>query len=128
MRLAIENGYPQRTIMEQSYRTFKAIKDREQTVVGVNRFLTKEDEAREIDIHFHSPELEEQQLKSLEKLKAERPNKEVIISLMKLKDRIRRGGNLFPYVYDCVKCYATIGEICAVMREEFGEYQQRITL
>jgi len=128
MRLAIEDGYPQRTIMEQSYRTFKAIKDREQTVVGVNRFLTKQDEELEIDIHFHSPELEEVQLRSLEKLKQERPNKEVIISLMKLKDRIRRGGNLFSYVYDCVKCYATIGEICSVMREEFGEYQQRITL
>jgi len=128
MRQAIEDGYPQRQIMEESYKTFLTAKTGGKTIVGVNRFLTKEDSEKEVELHFHSPELESLQIERLEELKRTRDTKCVIISLQKLKDRIRRGGELFPYVYECVKCYCTIGEICAVMREEFGEYQQRIAL
>jgi methylmalonyl-CoA mutase N-terminal domain/subunit len=124
MRQAVEDGYPQRCIMEEAYRHYLKIKRGEQAVVGVNKFLTKEDRNKDIELHFHSPELEDYQIRQLERLKRQRTTKEVLVALRKLKDRARRGGNLFSYVYDCVKSSCTIGEVCGTLREEFGEFHQ----
>jgi methylmalonyl-CoA mutase N-terminal domain/subunit len=66
---------------------------------------------------------ERRQVESLESVKADRDDEAVEAALAALRDTARGDGNLLPPIVDAVKAYATVGEICNVMREEFGEYQ-----
>ena len=74
------------------------------------------------------PAVREAQVKRLKKLKSERDNEKVNKSLSDLKQVAQGDNNLMPYILDAVKAYASLGEICNVLREVFGEYQQVSTL
>ena len=74
------------------------------------------------------PDLARKQQVKLEQLKKERNYRKVRVSLEAVRKAAEEGDNLMPFFVEAVKTYATLGEICGVLREVFGEYQQIRTI
>lgn len=123
---AIEKGYIQKEIQNSAYTYQMEIESLDNIVVGVNKFQTEETEKKEL--LRVDPEVEKNQKDKLEKLKNERNNKKVKETLDRLREKASTDENLMPYILDAVKEYATLGEICNVLRDIFGEYQQTVIL
>ncbi|MGE5633405.1 MAG: methylmalonyl-CoA mutase [Caulobacteraceae bacterium] len=123
---AIERGYIQQEIQDSAYNCQKEIEAGERIVVGMNKFQIKE--AAPKGLLRVDPVVGELQKKKLETLRNERDNKKVDDTLAALKNAAKGDDNLMPFILDAVKAYATLGEICGVLREAFGEYQQSIIL
>jgi len=121
MVAAIERGYPQREISEASYRYQVAVDKKEKIIVGVNDFVTKE---KPLDTLQIDESVAERQGQRLRKLRAERSSDEVARRLAALRKAAQGTDNLMPYIFDAVKSYATLGEICDAMREVFGTYEE----
>ncbi|MFV1951778.1 MAG: methylmalonyl-CoA mutase [Nitrospinota bacterium] len=121
MLRAIEKGFIRREIEESSYRHHKSIENKERIVVGVNEFVNKKDAA--IERFSLNPDIEERQMRNLERLRRDRDISKVNTALNKVKDAARKGDNIMPPVIEAVKVYATIGEISDAMREVFGEFR-----
>jgi methylmalonyl-CoA mutase N-terminal domain/subunit len=118
---AIESGWAQQQIADASFKYQREVDAGERVVVGVNQF--QEDEPRHIDIHRHLEEVAAEQAAALNALRAERDGSRVARALDDLRNAASGGVNLMPVLVDTVKTYATIGEICGVLREVFGEYK-----
>ncbi|MGD8226215.1 MAG: methylmalonyl-CoA mutase family protein [Desulfobacteraceae bacterium] len=123
---AIEKGYIQREIQESAYQYQREIEKEERVVVGVNRF--KAEEEKPTNLLRVDPAVRISQIEKLKKLKSERDEESVKKSLAQLKQVAEGSENLMPPIFDAVKAYATLGEICDVMREVYGEYQQVTTV
>lgn len=124
MVAAIEKGYVQREISRKAYSFQKAVEKGEVIIVGVNMF--REEERVRVPVHRVDPSVEEKALKNLEKLRKERDNERVREALERLRRKAEEGReNLMPAIIDAVKVYATIGEVCGVLREVYGEYEHR---
>jgi methylmalonyl-CoA mutase N-terminal domain/subunit len=117
----IEEGYFQREIAEAAYRYQKEIESKDRIVVGINDFVIP-DEQVEIQILKLDPEVEKEQVQVVKKVRTERDNDKVNRSLENLKKVVQGTDNTMPAILECVRCYATEGEIVDVMREVFGEY------
>jgi len=118
---AIEQGYIQREIQESAYRWQSAVDRGEKIVVGVNDFQVEED--LDLDILRVDPAVGERQATRLSALKARRDGEAVSAALSRLEVGARGEDNLVPLILDAVERYATLGEICDVLRGVFGEYQ-----
>jgi methylmalonyl-CoA mutase N-terminal domain/subunit len=123
---AIEKGYIQREIQDSAYQYQREIEKEERVVVGVNRFQAAEE--KPTNLLRVDPAVRVSQIEKLEKLKSERDEKPVKENLAQLKRAAEGSENLMPPILDAVKAYATLGEICDVMREVYGEYQQVTTV
>ncbi|QQY79480.1 methylmalonyl-CoA mutase [Keratinibaculum paraultunense] len=123
---AIEKGYIQKEIQDSAYRYQMEIESQERIVVGVNKFQIEEEHHE--DILRVDPAVEKLQRQKLEALKRERDNEKVKETLKTLEAAAKTDENLMPYILDSVKAYATLGEICGVLREVFGEYEQSVIL
>lgn len=123
---AIEKGYIQKEIQNSAYKYQMQIESDERIVVGMNKFQTEE--KHKADLLRVDPEVEQLQKKKLEELKAERNNEEVEERLKELKAKAETEENLMPCILEAVKAYATLGEICDILREVFGEYNQAVIL
>src|ERR1700681_1880256 len=121
MVAAIERGYPQREIAEASYRYQMAVDEKEKIIVGVNDFVTKE---KPLDTLQIDETVAHRQAERLSKLRADRSADEVARRLSALRKAAQGTENLMPYIFDAVKSYATLGEICDAMREVFGTYEE----
>src|SRR6266852_5497063 len=121
MVAAIERGYPQREISEASYRYQMAMDRKEKIIVGVNDFVTQE---KPLDTLQIDETVAHRQAERLRKLRAERSSDEVARRLGALRKAAQGSENLMPYIFDAVKSYATLGEICDAMREVFGTYEE----
>ncbi len=121
---AIEKGYIQKEIQNSAYRHQMEVESLEKIVVGVNKFQTEETEKKEL--LKVDPEVEKNQKEKLIALKGERDNEAVENTLEILREKANTDENLMPYILEAVKAYATLGEICNVLRDVFGEYQQSI--
>ncbi|MFN2240411.1 MAG: methylmalonyl-CoA mutase [Thermoanaerobaculia bacterium] len=120
---AIEAGFPQREIWDASYQYQRAFESGEKTVVGVNRYQMEEEDPYEILTIDESVTAD--QIALLEKVRRERNGELVRGTLDRLKDAARDADvNTMPYLLDCVKAYATVGEISDALREVFGTYQE----
>ena len=119
---AIEAGYQQREIQEASYRYQMSVDDSQRTIVGVNQFRTDE-EARP-EILRVRPEVVKRQVERLNKVRAERDNQRVQHLFGVLESAAKSDTNLTPVLIECVENYATIGEICDVLRRVFGEQRE----
>jgi methylmalonyl-CoA mutase N-terminal domain/subunit len=119
---AIERGYPQREIQESSYKYIKAVENKEKIIVGVNDFAVEEEPP--VDILLIDEEVARRQCDRLKKLRAERNNALVEKNLSALKKAAEGADNLMPPLLDCIRSYATLGEMCDALREVFGEYQE----
>ncbi len=118
---AIKQGYVMRKSMEQAFARRIGTENGEKPVVGVNCFKVEEDE--EPAIFKPDTSVMEKRLKSLADLKKERDNAAVKRCLQDVRDVSESGENVVPAVLEAVKAYATLGEICDVWREVFGEYE-----
>ena len=118
---AIEKSYPQREIAEASYRYQMAVDKKEKVIVGVNDFVTPE---KPLDILQIDEAVAQRQTERLHKLRAERRTAEVERRLTALRKASKGTENLMPFIFDAVKAYATLGEICEAMRTVFGPYEE----
>jgi methylmalonyl-CoA mutase, N-terminal domain len=119
---AIERGYPQREIQEASYRFSKEVDGKERIIVGVNDFATEEPPP--VDLLMIDEAVQQRQCAKLRKLRTERNNGYVQRNLSALKRAAEGTENLMPRILDCVRSYATLGEISDAFRVVFGEYQE----
>ncbi len=118
---AIEKGYIQREIHDAAYSFQKSIDSNERIVVGVNKFQV--DEEHKFDYLRVNPESERKQIEQLETLRKTRNDGKVQTALKDLRQGAEGDTNLVPLILEAVKVYATLGEICGVLRDVFGEYK-----
>ncbi len=129
---AIEGGYPQKEIAEASYQFQRAVEAKEKIIVGVNDFTIEEQQPETLYI---GESVGRHQSDKLKKLRARRNNTE----LQRCLDALKRAAaqfpakpqdghispaNTMPYIVDCVRAYATVGEICDALRTVYGTYEE----
>jgi methylmalonyl-CoA mutase N-terminal domain/subunit len=121
---AIESGFIQREIQESAYRHQQAVESGERIVVGVNRFQVREER------HLRALRIDESvqraQAQRLKQLRVERDSSAVTRALRELEVAAAGDDNLMPYILQAVEAYATLGEICAVLRRVFGEHRPAV--
>ena len=118
---AIEQGYPQREIAEASYRYQMEVDRKEKIVVGVNAFASEE---TPIEILRIDESVAHGQTERLAALRKERSQEEVSRRLTALRRAAEGSDNLMPFIYDAVKAYCTLGEVCDALRDVFGSYEE----
>ena len=123
---AIEQGFPQRQILEASLRYQQEVEKKERVLVGVNEYV--EPEGRHIPILKIGPEVEKAQTERLASLRAQRDSYKMAGSLQALQEAAASQENLMPALIDAVKANATLGEICAALKEIFGTYREPVVL
>jgi methylmalonyl-CoA mutase, N-terminal domain len=122
MVAAIEQGFPQREIAEASYRFQQAFEKKDKTMVGVNAYVDPDETP--LPILYIDDAAADQQLSRLADLKRTRDNEAVARTLDALKDAARGADNTMYPLLDCVRAYATVGEMCDALREVWGEYEE----
>lgn len=121
---AIEKGFFQREISRSAYEYQRALEHKEKYHVGINIF--EEEEGADIEILKIPEEIEKNQIEELKEVKKQRNSAKLKRALKQLHDAARNGNNLMPRILDCVREYATLGEICSTLKEEFGIYHEPI--
>ncbi|MFX1270136.1 MAG: methylmalonyl-CoA mutase [Promethearchaeota archaeon] len=120
---AIEKGFFQKEISEAAYRYEREIEAKKRIIVGVNDFVL-EDEEITIPVLKIDPEVEKRQIERLNKTRKERNNKKVQEALDGLRKASEGTENVLPHVVKAVRAYASVGEICDVWRDVFGEWEE----
>ncbi len=123
---AIEKGFIQREIQNSAYQYQKDIEDKKRIIVGVNQFRSEEEPMK--DLLKVNPEIEKRQVRKLDEVKKKRKEKEVQEKLKMLREIASSEQNIMPPILDCVRSYATLGEICDQLRAVFGEYKESIKI
>jgi methylmalonyl-CoA mutase N-terminal domain/subunit len=129
---AIENGYPQKEIAEASYQYQRAVEAKEKIIVGANEFTIEE---KQPEILYIDETVAQRQTAKLKALRDRRNNAELKRRLDALKraaaqepvvpgDGRISNANTMPFIIDCVRAYATVGEICEALREVYGTYEE----
>ncbi len=119
---AIERGYPQTEIANASFEYQQAVETKDAIIVGVNKFV--EEKSDPIPLLQIGEAAEKAQRAKLESLRRRRDNEAVARSLDRLREGARGTENTMPLILDCVRNYATLGEICDAFREVFGTYTE----
>jgi len=122
MVAAVEKGFPQREIHEAAYTYQRQLERKEKIIVGVNEFLTEE--KRPIDILVIDESVAHRQSENLAALRRTRDSGRVRSGLEALGSAAGTDANLMPYILECVRAYATLGEMCDVLRRVFGTYEE----
>jgi methylmalonyl-CoA mutase N-terminal domain/subunit len=120
---AIEQGFQKRDIEMAAYRVAQQIDEGSRVVVGVNRYTAPEEERYQplrVD-----PTIEAAQAARLERLRAERDGPEVRRQLDLLQKAADGEDNVLYPMRDALRARATVGEVCASLREVWGLYQPR---
>ena len=120
--VAIEQGYQQREIQDASYSYQREVESGQRAVVGVNKFVSPYPKIT--GLIRVKPEVEKRQRERLAQLKKERDNSKVSQTLRCLEDVARGKDNTMPAFLECVEAYATLGEICDVLRKIFGTQRE----
>ncbi len=117
----IEEGFFQREIARSAYRFQREIEEEQRIIVGVNDY---KDDGEEIDIPVLriDKQVEVDQVAFVQKVRAERDEAAVKAALAKLREVARGSGNTFEAILECSRAYGTLGEMCDLLREEWGEY------
>ena len=119
---AIEQGYQQREIQDSSYRYQKEIESGKRTVVGVNKFVSPYPKI--VGLLRVKPEVEERQKERTAQVRKDRDNGRVKQALRRLEDIARSKDNTMPTFLECVEAYATLGELCDVLRKVFSTQKE----
>ena len=120
---AVEESYPQAEIARSAYEYQQAVERKEEITVGVNAFV--EPEERPISTLYIDQEVREQQAEKLARLRQERDSKAAQESLERLRSAAESDENLMPPILEAVRAYATLGEMCDVLRGVFGTYEEK---
>ena len=124
--VGIQEGYFQREIQDAAYEYQQRVEADEETVVGVNAYETDED--TEPDTLTVDEGVQERQRDRLAAVKSERDDEAVEAALDELRAVTRTDENVVPAIVDAVKAYATMGEIMGVFEDQFGSYQETISV
>ncbi len=129
MVAAVVDGFPQREIAEAAYRFQREVDERERRIVGVNSYVDQR-EVTTVPVLEVPPGSEERHLARLARTRRERDGGEVEAALRGLREAAARPGssdsNLMPHFIRCAAAYATLGEMCGVLRAVFGEYREPV--
>ncbi len=123
---ALEQGFFQREIAASAYRYQREIDDHRRVVVGVNEY--EMDEPLSIPLLRMDPEGERRQRERLARIRCERDNELLQRRLQALRAAAQGTENLMPYILDAVRANGTLGEVCDVLREVFGEYREPVII
>jgi Methylmalonyl-CoA mutase, N-terminal domain/subunit len=118
---AIEQGYQQREIQEASYRYQQEIESGKRVIVGINKFISP---SPKITLSRVGPEVEINQKEKLIQLKKDRDNAKVSQALKHLEEVAQSKDNTMPAFLECAEAYATLGEMCDVLRKVFGTQKE----
>ena len=122
MVAAIEKGFPQKEIHEAAYAYQRELERKEKIIVGINDFVTEE--KRPIELLVIDESVARHQRQKLANLKKRRDSARVQRTLEALGSAASTDANLMPYILECVRAYATVGEVCDVLRRVFGTYEE----
>jgi methylmalonyl-CoA mutase N-terminal domain/subunit len=122
MVAAIETGYPQKEIHDAAYAYQQAVERKEAVIVGVNEFVTEDE--RPITLLVIDENVARLQRQKVEELRKRRDNLRVQAALEALGSAVSTDANLMPYILEAVRAYATLGEMCDVLRRVFGTYEE----
>ncbi len=121
---AVETGYMQKEIQQSAYRYQRDIEDQEKVVIGVNRFIT--DDEINMKLLRVDSSVAKRQTDRLKEVRQNRDGQKVEETLANLRKAAGSNKNLMPPIIDSVRAYATLGEICGVLRDVYGEYSQQV--
>ncbi|MBI2909966.1 MAG: methylmalonyl-CoA mutase [Chloroflexi bacterium] len=129
---AIEKGFVQQEIARSAYEFQREVETGQRTIVGVNKFMGENElevSTSRLVPHPYDPmkreQAEERQIANLARVRKERDNATVAAALKRLREEARdESVNLIPAILEAVKAYATLGEMCGILREVFGEYRE----
>jgi methylmalonyl-CoA mutase N-terminal domain/subunit len=128
MLRAVELGFPQGEIADAAYQQTRELERHEREVVGVTKYADPDEELR-IPLLTISPEQEAVHLARLARTRAERDAEAHAAAMRRFEDEARRGDlNLMPAIIECVRAYATLGEMCNVLRAVYGEYREPLAV
>ena len=119
---AVETGFVQKEVARQAYEFEKGVQKGELIKVGVNKYT--EGEEMEVELHEYRQESADEQVQRLREVKRERDNRKVTQTLKDLEKAAREEKNVMPYLLECCKAYATVGEMTRVFKEAFGEFKE----
>ena len=123
---AIQQGYVQREVQEAAYRFQQQIESEDQVIVGVNRFTT---EPKPIGKLFRvDPSWVKRQQERTREVRATRDQQAAAAALKRLEHAVNRGENTMPVLVECVEAYCTIGEICDLLRNLWGEMREVVVI
>ena len=122
MVAAIEHGYPQREIAEASYRFQQSVEARDKQIVGVNAYVDENEVP--VPILYIDDSTAEAQIARLNEVRTRRDQGRVSKALADLQEAARGTANTMPPLLECVRSYATVGEMCNALREVWGEYEE----
>jgi methylmalonyl-CoA mutase N-terminal domain/subunit len=125
---AVKSGALQAEVARQAYRFEQAMVSGEIPKVAVNCHVGEQPAAADQDVELYAfdPTVAQSQLAKLARVRRERDDGRAQASLGRLTDEARGAGNLMPAIMECVKAYATLGEICAAMKRVFGEHKEPV--
>ncbi len=123
---AIEKGYIQRQLSEAAFKMQKDIDSGKKCMVGVNKFRLEEEKVS-IPIFMVNEEAEKKSIESVKQIRRERNNRAVSQALAELERQARAGNNILPAAVEASKAYATIQEMCDVLRNVHGTYRESTT-
>ena len=120
----IENGFFQREIADAAFEFERKLEANERIIVGMNAY--KDGDSADLPTLHIGPETEQGQVRRVKEVRTRRDNTSVTSRLEELKTAARGTENLMPHLLNCVKAYATEGEIMAALKEVFGVYREPI--
>jgi len=122
----IESGYIQQLIADEAYRKQRRLEAGEDVVVGVNRYQTEDQ--RELELFALDEALPQKQIERLRRVRARRDSSVAGAALNRLRSAARGSENLMPLLISAAEAYCTLGEMCGVLREVFGEFREPIVV
>jgi methylmalonyl-CoA mutase, N-terminal domain len=125
---AVKSGALQAEVARQAYRFEQAMVSGEIPKVAVNCHVGERPAAADQDVELYTfdPKVAQSQLAKLARVRRERDDGRAQATLSRLTDEARGTGNLMPSIMECVKAYATLGEICGAMKRVFGEHKEPV--
>jgi len=117
---AVSAGYVQREVARQAYEYERKIQEGQVIKVGINKYTEGVD--MEVELHEYNEEWAQKQISKTKEVRKNRDNKRVKESLKNLEKASKNKENVMPYLVECCKAYATVGEMANVFRDVFGEY------
>ena len=121
MVAAVERGFPQREIQEAAFQFQRAVERKEKVIVGVNEYVMEE---QPFPILYIDETVAQEQVAGVATLKQTRDGARVHAALSALGEAARGEGNLMYPILEASRAYATLGEMCDVLREVWGEYEE----
>jgi len=122
MVAAIEHGYPQREVAESAYKFQQAVEKKDKVIVGVNDFVADREEP--IPTLYIDESVAERQLARLDRVRRDRDGGRVGRALDQLRETAAGTGNTMEPLLECVRAYATVGEMCDALRDVWGEWEE----